>query len=219
MALRFILGRAGSGKTTACLAEIARLCRQEPLGAPLIFLVPEQATFETEKELALLCGGGTFRAEILSFRRMAWRLRAAAGNLPHISETGRNLILRRLLQEKHDSLTVFGRVAGQPRFCEQLAWQLREFKYYKVEPETLQRLASAPECPPQLQGKLADLASIFSAYRDFTSGKFSDPEDVLNELAAAIAGGGLPPGTRIWVDGFAGFTPQEYTVLGALLVA
>ncbi|NLM46396.1 MAG: helicase-exonuclease AddAB subunit AddB [Firmicutes bacterium] len=219
MALRFILGRAGSGKTALCLAEIARLCREEPLGAPLIFLVPEQATFETEKELALLCGGGTFRAEILSFRRMAWRLRAMGRDLPHISETGRHLVLRRLLQEKHGDFTVFGRVARQPRFCEQLAKQLREFKYYKVEPETLQRLAAAPACPPQLQGKLADLAAVFSAYKEFIAGKFSDPEDALDELAEAISGGALPFGTRVWVDGFAGFTPQEYAVLGAMLSA
>ena len=33
----------------------------------------------------------------------------------------------------------------------------------------------------------------------------------------AIAAGGLPRETRVWIDGFAGFTPQEYTVLAALM--
>ena len=66
MAVRFILGRAGSGKTQACLRQMANENKKQPLGAPLILLVPEQASFEMEK-LAVLCGGGTFRAQVYRF--------------------------------------------------------------------------------------------------------------------------------------------------------
>ena len=74
MTVQFILGRAGSGKTQFCLREIAKHCRVEPEGSPLIFLVPEQATFQMEKELTVLCQGGMSRAQVYSFRRLAYRL-------------------------------------------------------------------------------------------------------------------------------------------------
>jgi len=122
MAIRFILGRAGSGKSTACLRAMAELSKLEPLGPPLIFLVPEQATFQMERELATLCGGGTFRAQVLSFQRLAYRLlQDGRKPLALISEQGKQMLLRRLLQEHSSEMNVLGKAAKQPRFCLQLS--------------------------------------------------------------------------------------------------
>ncbi|HZK25086.1 MAG TPA: helicase-exonuclease AddAB subunit AddB [Oscillospiraceae bacterium] len=220
MSIRFILGRAGSGKTFTCLQAIAEASKTEPLGAPLILLVPEQASLEMEKELAVMCGGGTFRAQVLSFRRLAYRLLQASGSqLPVMTELGRQLLLRRLLQDETSSLSAFARAARQPHFCQQLAVQLREFKHYQITTDNLAALAQSVDCPTALRGKLADLAAIYTAYHAATAGSYTDSEDTLTQLAAAIAAGGLPQQTKVWVDGFAGFTPQEFSVLGALMGA
>ena len=56
MGIRLLYGRAGSGKTAVCFEEIRQMMRRDPLGAPLILITPEQATFEAERELAQ--GGG-----------------------------------------------------------------------------------------------------------------------------------------------------------------
>lgn len=45
MKLRLIEGGAGSGKSYLCLQELAARQKAEPLGKPLLLLVPEQATF------------------------------------------------------------------------------------------------------------------------------------------------------------------------------
>ncbi|MBS3982984.1 MAG: helicase-exonuclease AddAB subunit AddB [Dethiobacter sp.] len=217
MAIRFILGRAGSGKSTACLRAMAELSKLEPLGPPLIFLVPEQATFQMERELATLCGGGTFRAQVLSFQRLAYRLlQDGRKPLALISEQGKQMLLRRLLQEHSSEMNVLGKAAKQPRFCLQLSAQLRELSNYKVTPESLRRRADSTKHSTVLQGKLLDLAEIAGAYEAYTYGRFTDHEKMLQLLAATIETGGLPAGTRVWVDGFAGFTLQEYAVLGAL---
>ncbi|MDD4494939.1 MAG: hypothetical protein PHV32_11460, partial [Eubacteriales bacterium] len=50
MSLRFIYGRAGSGKTSRCLEEISSRIRQG-VNHPVIFLVPEQFTFQSERDL------------------------------------------------------------------------------------------------------------------------------------------------------------------------
>ncbi len=47
MGLHFILGRAGTGKTHACLEAIRKEAQHDPEGKPLVLLVPEQATLVT----------------------------------------------------------------------------------------------------------------------------------------------------------------------------
>ena len=71
MAVTFVLGRAGAGKTHYChnaiLSGLARLDETRRL----IFLVPEQASFQMERALATRAPrGGYWRAEVLSFSRL-----------------------------------------------------------------------------------------------------------------------------------------------------
>ena len=69
LGLRFVFGRAGSGKSTLCLEEIRSELRIKPWGAPMILLVPEQATYHMEVTLANTPDlGGSLRAQVLSFR-------------------------------------------------------------------------------------------------------------------------------------------------------
>ena len=85
MAVTFILGRAGTGKTHQCVqAILAELGRAQETRR-LIFLVPEQASFQMERALALGApGGGYTRAEVLSFSRLARRVFAQTGLEPRI---------------------------------------------------------------------------------------------------------------------------------------
>ncbi len=69
MAVRFILGRAGTGKTHFCFERILQAIRDKPLGPAIYWIVPRQATFITERQLACAGGlGGYFRAEFSTFR-------------------------------------------------------------------------------------------------------------------------------------------------------
>lgn len=85
MSVRFVIGRAGSGKSSLITREITSLLQQEPQGTPLILLVPEQSSFRTEQ--ALVSSGaikGTMRAEVLGFRRLAYRVMLEAGGSARI---------------------------------------------------------------------------------------------------------------------------------------
>ena len=42
MALRFVIGRSGAGKTHYCLDRIRQKVLEQPDGAPIVMLVPEQ---------------------------------------------------------------------------------------------------------------------------------------------------------------------------------
>jgi len=57
MSLRFIYGRAGSGKTRFCLEEIKSRITSKATH-PLVLLVPEQFTFQAERDLISVLGTG-----------------------------------------------------------------------------------------------------------------------------------------------------------------
>ena len=67
MSLRFVIGRAGSGKSTLCLHEVQEELKQRPRET-ILYLVPEQMTFQTQQALI---GSedvrGSIRAQVLVF--------------------------------------------------------------------------------------------------------------------------------------------------------
>ncbi len=63
MAVTFVIGRAGAGKTKWCLDRIVEAIRKDPLGPPVYWILPRQATFIAQRQLATATGlGGYFRA-------------------------------------------------------------------------------------------------------------------------------------------------------------
>ncbi|VBB05051.1 dna helicase subunit addb [Lucifera butyrica] len=215
---RLVYGPAGAGKTRFCLTEIRDNLLREPEGAPLILLLPEQATFQVERELADTPGlDGFARAYVLGFRRLAHRVFLETGGSlrPRITEMGKRLILRQLLLANREKLKVFQRAAKERNFAATLAGLIQEFKNYGVSPVQLK--AALPNLPPSLLAdKLCDLTLIFSGLETFLQGRYDDPEDDLQLLAEKIPQSLLLRGSRIWVDGFSWFTPREYAVIKKL---
>ncbi|MZP31006.1 helicase-exonuclease AddAB subunit AddB [Heliobacterium undosum] len=225
MSLRFILGRAGTGKSGACLDEIARELERSPQGPALLFLVPEQATFQTERALATMPGlEGAIRAQVFSFRRLAYRVLQEVGGSARIpiGELGKRMILRNLLEKHKDELRLFHRSAGQPGFADALAGALSELKLYNIDAGSLDRCQAEVierQGAGLLADKIHDLALLYGALNAFLEGKYTDPDDYLHLLAQRIPGSVMLRDAEVWVDGFAGFTPQELSVLAALMSA
>ena len=218
--LRFILGRAGTGKTFTCLSEIGAAAASDPFGPPLVLLVPEQATFQTESALLRHCpGGGAFRAQVLSFRRLAHRVLLEAGGAlrPHIADTGKQMALRALTARRRTDLRVFHGMAGHGGFGQRLAGVLSELKAYRVTPRDLKAAAGRLQAPDPLRAKLEDLALLYEDLEDYLAGRYTDPDDYLALLAQRLPLARSLSGAAFWVDAFAGFTPAEYLVLEALL--
>ncbi|MBN1844618.1 MAG: exodeoxyribonuclease V subunit gamma, partial [Sedimentisphaerales bacterium] len=228
MTVRFILGRSGSGKTHRCLQQIRRALQADPAGPPLILLAPEQATFQLEQ--ALLANGGLegyHRARVVSFLRLAHLVlqQTAPPALEPLSESGKQMILRRLLQEHQDQLVLFGRSTRSSGFIAQLGGMISELRQYRKTPDDLIRQAerlrrradTADAAYASLVDKLTDLALIYQAYREAIAGRFLDPDEFLDRLADCCGGAEIFRGAHLWLDGFAGFTGQQYHVLEAVL--
>jgi ATP-dependent helicase/nuclease subunit B len=142
MPIRYIIGRAGTGKTARCLEEIRDALRREPEGPPLVLIVPEQATFQAEYALVSTPGlGGSIRAQVLSFRRLAFRVMQEAGGLAriHIDDSGKKMLLYDLLHQHEKELKHFRSSAGQIGFVDSLNRMFREFRHYCITPDKLEQ--------------------------------------------------------------------------------
>ena len=111
MSLRFIIGRAGSGKSYLCREEIKNNFYTGNLwDNPLIMLCPEQSTFQKEIELIkhLDCGS-LMRARVVSFERLSWWILSETGDpqKEYIDETGLKMMIRKILESKKDTLKIF----------------------------------------------------------------------------------------------------------------
>ncbi|HEY1662070.1 MAG TPA: PD-(D/E)XK nuclease family protein [Verrucomicrobiae bacterium] len=223
MNARFLLGPAGSGKTFRCLAEIRDLLKNNPEGAPVIFLAPKQATFQLERQLlAQESLSGFARLHILSFERLARFVFEALNSPPArlLSEEGRVMVLRALLLQHEGELKLFRRSARRPGFAEELSRLLRELQQHQVTSVKLRELARGKSLRTELREKLEDLAMIQEGYSEWFTGNGLQDGNCLLDLATDVLQKSNNPGLKIqnlYLDGFAEMTPQELDLLAAFL--
>jgi ATP-dependent helicase/nuclease subunit B len=222
MAVQFVLGRSGTGKTMFCVRGIADAL-QESSEQPLLFLVPEQATYQAER--AILSDprvGGYHRLHILSFDRLQLLLLGRHTARPAISRIGREMLIHKVLRDTKDKLRIFGPSALLPGFARQMAGMISELHHYALVPEDVDELVGQLQ---QGEGdrlaalKFADIALIFHRYSQLLEGRFIDPEAQVNAACKAVADMDFVKGARLWIDGFASFTGAELAILGELLKA
>jgi len=221
MSVRFVVGRAGSGKTWRCLEAIrGRLREHAACGNRLLLIVPEQASFQMERALIETPGlGGYTRCEVLSFQRLAYRIFAETGADPRrgdqtIGALGRMMVMRRLIRRERVSLQLLDRVADKPGLIKQLAGTIDELMRENVEPQVLADLAEKSAADnPLAAAKLADVTRLYSAYLDYLIDDRLDPAQYLTLAAERLERCAWITGAEVWVDGFAGFTRQEADLL------
>ena len=224
MGLRIVYGRAGSGKSSFCYNEIRE--KTSTIGnagkavPKLLLIVPEQFSLQAEKNLARITGAsGIYRAEVLSFRRLAYRVFSEVGGVTrrHIDSAGKSMLLFRILDRLGSELKVFSRAALRKGFIESLSDAITEFKRYDIPPEALLEAAGGTEDGSLLKDKLHDLSLVYSEFEKQLHQNYLDADDDLMELCKKLDLSTQYDGAEIWIDEFSGFTPQEYKVIGKLL--
>jgi ATP-dependent helicase/nuclease subunit B len=175
--LRFILGRAGSGKTTQVVREISQLLRDDPLGDPILLLVPDQATLLYERLVA--CGNrgsdvgagisGYLRLEVITFRRLIEKLLKDAGGsaIPEITPLGRRILIGRLLRKLQPQLTYYKSTARQPGLAARLDEAFAEIERSGRDVDDLLFIAGdveAQNARSPLPAKLRDLHLLLREY-------------------------------------------------------
>ena len=208
----FVLGTAGSGKTYNLISRIDELSRSGK--NDILFLVPEQASFECERELLKTLGvKNANMVKVVSFTRLCSTILSDLGGLgARVADDGTRLILlSEALESLKDNLNVYSKFSGVG-FAERLIKDISELKQAALTPDKLKECASKVE-NQSLALKLVDIADIMSCYDSLLGNKFIDPEDIIGVTAQKSAEANWFKGKHLFIDGFTGFTRSQYELL------
>ncbi|MDO4815739.1 MAG: PD-(D/E)XK nuclease family protein [Bacillota bacterium] len=215
--LRIIMGKAGTGKSSALMKEIhSAVLRHE---AGYILLVPEQFSHEAERELCEICGDSlSLYAEVLSFTGLARRLNGELGGgaARYLDKGGRMLCMALATEGLYSRLRVYSAARKRTELQTLLLSAVDELKAACITAEQLAE-ASA-KCDGALSEKLSDLALVQEAYDAVVANGRADPADRLSVLAEQIGYSSFCEKNHVYIDGFTGFTVQERRVIEALLM-
>ncbi len=219
MSLRFIYGRAGSGKSSFCIKDIKKRI-EENVNYPLIYLVPEQFSFQSEKNIITEIGErANLNVKVLNFKRMAFRVMNEVGGITNkrMNSSGKCMLINYILKEATSSLTVFRGAASEKGFVNTISDSISEFKRYNVTPEKLFKIAGDLEDNTNLKNKLLDMAFIYQRFEKLIEESYIDADDDLTILKDSLDNCNLYDNAEIWIDEFSSFTPQQLKVIEKLL--
>lgn len=210
----FLAGRAGSGKSRLIRRQVAELCAR---GENVALIVPEQFTFETERELAAALPGGLLQASVFSFTSLARRvLRETGERTVFLSRQGRRMVVRKTAEEEARRLIAYGGVSARAGFAEQCDAFFTECKRFNITPEQLQGAAERLPAGTPFQARLSDLALLYARTEDYLSGRNMDAADAFAALCERLPRSSIV-GQAVIIDGFDLISEQLYDVIAALM--
>lgn len=216
MPIRYLTGSSRAIKPRL-FAEL-RASLSAPGDHPLIVLVPEQYTLQSEMEIIdALDVCGSFRLQIMSPARLFSRIFAETGSPEpvRIDERGRVMLMHSALKSLSRELSWYRGAQHRPGFAELAAAQLRELKQAGYTPDRLTALADRMTSGA-LRYKLRDLALIWNAYEDRLCGRFMDGEDELNQALSRAPRASFLRDAEVWAYGFELVSPTLCATLLAL---
>ena len=215
MALQFVLGGSGSGKSRDTYQRIIEDSIKHPKQRYIV-LVPEQFSLQTQKTLVSMHPRkGLLNIDILSFNRLAYRVFGETGGagIPVLEETGKTLVLQKIAQEQKQNLKLLASSIQKPGCISQVKSQISEFMQYQVDGERLSKLQNDGAVSPLLSCKLADMELLYRECQAYLEKRYLTAEEVLGVLCRVIENAESLRGSVIVLDGFTGFTPIQYQVI------
>ncbi len=220
MGVQIVLGPSGSGKTTYMFDRVLTLAAKENT-RNFIVVVPEQFSLVTTRQLVELSpAGGIMNVDVLSFHRLAHRIfdNTGRGSVSLLDDTGKNLILRRVLKELEGKLTVFDIPRARQGYVSEIKSVISEFIQYDIDEETIEKMAEySASSHSALSAKLRDIALIYHSFREKMGKQYLTREELLDAALRKADGAGFLKDAFFVFDGFTGFTPIQYRLLEKLM--
>jgi len=214
--LQFILGTAGTGKTTKLIQAVKDVVES---GGRAVLLVPEQYSFASERRLHKELGPRlALEVEVLSFTRVCNAVFRRFGRLAGVavSGAGKYMLMSVALDELRDKLRVYRKSAAGTAFLQALVAACAEFKTAGLPPERLLEIADACEEGP-LRDKLSELGAVYAAYQALLERGYTDPDDDLLRATKMLASHNYFGEISVFVDGFTTFMAGEFVFLAQVV--
>lgn len=215
--LHLITGRIGSGKTPKMLSIIEKVISCEDKRA--ILIVPEQYSLETEKTLLLNMGAiKADKISVYSFTFMAKLLLKELGVLykNQIDDSTRAMLMALALEAVEDKLEFYSKSRYSTGFINELLSTVKELRQCNISSNDLLNFGSKMSAR-SLKSKITELSYIESAYQALIENSFADDQTLLDLLHDALKTTNCFKNKTVFIDGFRGFTAQEYKIIEDML--
>ena len=219
MALSFILGASGSGKSTYIYQKIIHESINNKKGHYIV-IVPEQYTMATQKLLVQMHPDKCImNIDVLSFNRLAYRVFEELGIATDavLDDIGKSLVIRKLVSEKIDELIALKKNITRISYIAQIKSLISELSQYGISPHKLQEMIDYPPMSENFRKKAKDLLVMYEAFLEFTEGKYLTTESVLTRLNEVLEDSDIIAGSTVIFDGFTGFTPVQNQLVAHMM--
>ena len=203
MKYQFCYGPSGAGKSRylqelvlqEAAGELADFAAMTGCGEPgfsnYLYVVPEQYTMQTQKDLVSRAAcRGIMNVDVLSFGRLAHRIFEETGEDGRavLDDVGKSLILRRLAGKYRKDLAVIGSRIDSLGMISEVKSQISEFMQYDLSPEDVEKLSAYAGAKGQgaLAARLKDLEVLYRAFLEDGKDRFVTGEETYDILAEAI---------------------------------
>ena len=224
MGTRFILGRAGSGKTHFLHEELVRFVLADRLTASVLLIVPKQSTFTAERAIATDPRlGGFVNVRVIAPDDLGELALVETGASvgARLDPVGRGLILSHLLRTHSRELIHFGQSATQPGMAAQIDSAFSEFEHAgrnlcDIDDLLTSANSSNDTLQQSLGRKLQDLCTLYKLYQQYLTDHGFDAFNRQALAPQAIEDCPLFQRSLVLVDDFYEFTAYERLLIASI---
>lgn len=215
--LDLILGRSGFGKTKKIFSKISKLINEGK--TKVMLLVPEQSSFETEKEVLNELGPIVANhIEVVNFTRLALLVNRKVGfrEGKTLTPAIKNMLMSVAIENVFDELTIYKNKENKIELIELMVSALTEFKTCNIDYNILLQARDKVK-NKTLKLKLEETAIILKSFEDLISAEYIDPLDDLTRLYNILQDENFFRDYTVFVDGFDGFNMQQLRIIEMIL--
>ena len=217
MALQFVLGGSGSGKSEY-VRNLAINIALSDRKNNVLMIVPDQFTMQTQWEMANAHpDGGILNIDVLSFSRLPRKVFEEVGQPKRIllDDTGKCLLIKRGATKIKDDLHVLSKGMDKAGWAAEVKSVISEFMQYNIKPSDLDKYIDL--CDDHLGKKLSELKLLYEVFLKECESKYITGEGLLDMFIERIPLSKKLAGSILIFDGFTGFTPIQIKTVAALL--
>lgn len=214
--LRFITGGAGYGKSTFLINEISKLAENDK---KVIFIVPEQFSFESDKKIYKELGAERFNKILsLSFTALTKEIFEKFGGKSgeYAEDIHKHILMNKTIKELSSSkaFQYYERQSRKISFVKDSLKIINEFRQCGISPNELSAFCNINS---ESSEKITDLSMIYATYdRMLTDNNLKDNLTDISEAAAVANMNDYFKDCVVVMDEFESFTGDEYELIDTM---
>ena len=190
------------------------------MGNKVLVLVPEQSSFETEKEILNLVSERNFKyVNILTFSRLREFIcqDSARTSREKLSCGARSIFMSMAIEKVKKDLKLYNKSSDDCEMINMFIDILKEIKACCLSYQDIENACNIME-NGTLRQKLEETLKIIKTYESLIEGKFFDPLDDFTYLYKIIKDEKIFSGYTVFADSYDGFTNQQLDILVEIIM-